>query len=70
MTKNEVLMLVRRETGRAANEDTPVDDLGMDSLDFLHLIQVLEGAAEREIPFERFAEIKRLTIGDLARELA
>lgn len=69
MTLDTVLMIIRKKTNHAATADTPIDDLGMDSLDFIELVHTLECAANKEIDFKRFTEIKRLTVGHLAKEL-
>lgn len=59
MTKNDVLSVIERETGRSADESTELDDLGADSLEMLSLFTALD------IPDSAFSDMQ--TVGDVVR---
>lgn len=59
MRKIEVLEVIERETGYAADESTELDALGADSLEMMSLFTALD------IPDADFAEMH--TVGDVVR---
>lgn len=68
MTSEQVCAVIERETGQAVTEETPMDSLGVDSLEFIDLLLTLEDESGKNVPFEKAAELK--TVGNLAREFA
>ena len=65
---SEVCAIIERETGHAVTQETALESLDVDSLEFLDLLLVLGDAAGKAIKDERIGSIK--TVGDIARELA
>jgi acyl carrier protein len=65
--KETVLRVVERETGRAATLETPLDELGLDSLDFLDLTLAIGAETGRPLSHTRLQEIE--TVGDLVRAI-
>lgn len=68
MISEKVLAVIARETGQTVTDQTSLDDLGLDSLEFLDLLLALGRETGKEIPDETVAGLK--TVGDLAREYA
>ena len=62
-TAHELLVLIERETGKTASLDTKIQDLGIDSLDFLSLIVEVQSQFKVTISDRQIAQIQ--TIGDL-----
>jgi len=62
-TAHELLVLIERETGKTASLDTKIQDLGIDSLDFLSLIVEIQAQFKMTISDRQIAQIQ--TIGDL-----
>jgi acyl carrier protein len=61
----KLLAVVERETGHAATPDTPLAELGLDSLDLLDLVLAVSVAAEKPIPQQAIPQLN--TVGDLIR---
>ena len=62
----KVISIIARETSRNPfnlGTDTRLDSLGIDSLDFLELIRMIEGEFNCTIADEQYAQLH--TIGDL-----
>jgi acyl carrier protein len=61
-TTQQLLALIERETGVLATEQTAIESLGIDSLDFISLIQ----AIQQEIgPVRRNLAVTAVTVSDL-----
>ena len=58
----DTIVIVERETGIKVTPDTPLDALGLDSLEFLDLLLTLD------VPVEKSMDLH--TVGDLIREIA
>lgn len=68
-TNGILIALIAEETGVPLADvtlDTKLEDLGVDSLDFLDLMQVI-GEKFKPIPEAQFAELN--TVGDIAKAL-
>ena len=63
--KETVLRVVERETGRAATLETPLGELGLDSLDYLDLVVQLEEETGIQVPDTKIGDFD--TVGDLTR---
>lgn len=50
MTLEDVVAVVESETGKPVEPETKLDDLGMDSLDFLSLIVAVGGVPDLIVP--------------------
>lgn len=61
-----LLTLIEVEVGHPVTEETTLDDLGTDSLEFINLTLMLSNEAGKSIPDDRLPELK--TVGDLVRE--
>lgn len=63
---NRVIEIVLRETGaKYVTETTSIEDLGLDSLDFVDLLVKISAETGVEIPTAKYGTIQ--TIGDLIR---
>lgn len=65
-TAHSLLMLIEEETGHKATLETSVDDLGMDSLEFVDLMMVIS-AKFKPIPEKDWAWFN--TVGDIAKAI-
>jgi acyl carrier protein len=63
----KVIETVERETGQKVTAETSLDDLGLDSLEFISLVLAVGEATGKTIPDEKIAGLTR--VEDLAREL-
>lgn len=63
-----VIEVIEVETGVKVTNETPLDSLPIDSLEFLQLLIELAEVTGKNIPDERIASLR--TVGDIARELA
>lgn len=63
-----VCAIIERETGKPVTEDTLLDALDVDSLEFMNLLLVLGDEFGKDVPFEKASELR--TVADLAQELA
>lgn len=64
----DVCKIVEREAGFAVSDSTSLEELGLDSLEFLELLLTLQNETGKAIPDERVALL--MTVGDLAKECA
>lgn len=64
----DVCAAILEETSIEVGPETPLDDIDLDSLEFLNLVLYLSEKAGKEIPDGQIAQMK--TVGDLMRELA
>lgn len=55
-TLEKVIAIVSRETGEDVNADTRLDSLGLDSLEFVCLIQAIQSEVV-DVPEEEFVNI-------------
>lgn len=60
MTVQEIIETIERETGQKVTTATPIEDLAVDSLEFLDLLLQIG------VPSDRLGSI--VTVGDLAVE--
>ena len=60
--------VIEREINQKVTEETPLEDLQVDSLEYLALILAIEREAGKDIPPTAYADFS--TVGDIARELA
>jgi acyl carrier protein len=60
-----VYVIIERETGQSVTAETPLDALGIDSLEFAELLMKLAEETGKEVPDSKLAELH--TVGDLAR---
>ena len=69
MTSTEVRAVISQELGFQIGEVDPnLADLGVDSLDYLDLVNKLEHASGKDVPTAGLAKFK--TVGDLERFFA
>jgi acyl carrier protein len=68
MTTQEVCAAIERETGQAVRVETKVDDLDVDSLEFLNLLLTLSEEFGKEIPHDTADHL--FTVGDIVSALA
>jgi acyl carrier protein len=68
--QDQLLALVADEVGGPHNITlaTRIDALGVDSLEFLSLMQAIEKKFGKEIPSAKFADID--TVGDILKAMA
>jgi acyl carrier protein len=64
----DILQVIERETGQAVTEDTPLDELHVDSLEFIDLTLTISAETGKYIPDEKLSGLH--TVGDLVREFA
>ena len=64
----KLLTVIERETGQIVTEETPLDDLGVDSLEFMDLVLMLANETGKDVPDAKLGEMQ--TVGDLLREFA
>jgi acyl carrier protein len=64
--REELLKIIEDETGHAVTEETLLDDLDTDSLEFVNLTLALSNASGKTFDDARLPELR--TIGDLLRE--
>ena len=62
-----VLEFISEEVGRTVTAETRIEDLGIDSLDFISLIQSI-GEKFKEIPDSEFVKLN--TVGDIVKAVA
>jgi len=62
MTIEDVIKTIERETGQKVNESAPLEELNVDSLEFLDLLIVLGVSSENSETYQ--------TVGDLIRAVA
>lgn len=60
--------VIERETGMKVTESTPIQDLPVDSLEFLDLILTIERETGKNLPDGRMPYL--MTVRDIMRELA
>lgn len=65
MTLYEIIEI---ETGQKVDDDTPLDDLKIDSLEFLQLLIEISDATGKQVPDVQIGGLQ--TVGDIARQLA
>lgn len=63
MTIEDLLRVVREETGKEATADSKLSDIVADSLEFTNLIAAAEAATGSVIP--AYVEARLITVGDL-----
>jgi acyl carrier protein len=64
----DIHKIIEVETGQAVTDDTSLDSLDVDSLEFLQLLLQLGEATGKYVPDAKIAAIR--TVGDLVRELS
>lgn len=64
---SQICAVIERETGQAVTPATPIESLGVDSLEFVNLLLELSNEIGGEIPDSRIPHIK--TVGDIVVEL-
>jgi acyl carrier protein len=57
--------VIELETGKAVTEETTIDSLGLDSLDFLDLMLAVEKESGKKVPDDKFGDLH--TVGDIVR---
>lgn len=68
-TKDSVIAVIERETGRSVDASTKIDELGVDSLEFLNMLQEIENESgvrvnDSEIPANgKVGDIVALVLG-------
>ncbi len=62
-----ILELLEEKTGKTLAEDSPVDAMGLDSLEFVQLILDVEEYTNRKIDDHKAAEAQ--TIGELVQAI-
>lgn len=62
-----VLEIIEAETGQAVTGDTLLEELAVDSLEFLDLVLKIEEETGKDLDDERIPALK--TVGDLIAEL-
>lgn len=60
--------VIERELGLPVTEETALEDLPMDSLEFVDLLLSISNETGRSIPDSKVSELT--TVGDIVRELA
>jgi acyl carrier protein len=65
-TTNELLELIESETGKAVTPETRIDELGIDSLEFVCLMQSIEEKF-KAIPEVEWSKLD--TVGDILKAL-
>lgn len=63
MNKFAILAVIAEETGKPVTEATPVNELGLDSLEFLNLLVVIENAFGVRVDDSALPE--NATMGDI-----
>jgi len=64
----DLLSLIQQETGKTGVElDADLDSLGIDSLDFVSLMQAIEEKFKVEIPVESYGQIT--TVRDIRERI-
>lgn len=64
----DVCAVIERETGQKVTPETTLDELNVDSLEYLDLILTLEKESGKEIPVLSYRDLN--TVGDMAKELS
>jgi len=60
---DKVRAVIERETGQKVSNSTPLDDLDLDSLEFIDLLSEVDKETGREIPQSLWGDLK--TVGDI-----
>lgn len=63
----KVLATIERETGQTVTAETPIDELQVDSLEYLELLLTIQEETGMTLPGERMDALE--TVGDIVREL-
>jgi len=61
----DICAIIERETGQKVNDDTPLEELGLDSLEFLSLMLAISNETGKSLSDEQIAEMYR--VADLRR---
>jgi len=61
----DICAIIERETGQKVNDDTPLEELGLDSLEFLSLMLAISNKTGKSLSDEQIAEMYR--VADLRR---
>lgn len=62
-----ILEVIKQETGKSVDIDDDIDSLGIDSLEFVALIQTIEKEYDCSIPDSEFARIN--TVRDIVERI-
>lgn len=65
-TSEKVRRAIESESGRSVDEATALDDLEMDSLEFMSMIVAVEAVTGKQIPAERLGALR--SVADIVRE--
>lgn len=57
--------VIERETGQVVNENTLLEDLNVDSLEFVDLLLAISNETGKSVPDSKVSELN--TVGDIAR---
>jgi len=57
--------VIERETGQVVNENTLLEDLNIDSLEFVDLLLAISNETGKSVPDSKVSELN--TVGDIAR---
>ena len=64
----DILSVIEQQTGHKVDSDTPIDSLGLDSLDFIDLLLAIERETGVVVPDSKVADIH--TIADILKAAA
>lgn len=64
----DICEVIERETGQPVTEDTLLEELPVDSLEFLNLLLVVSNETGRTVPDGRLGELH--TVGDILKVAA
>lgn len=61
-----VCEVIERELGQPVTEDTLLEDLPMDSLEFIDVLLAISNETGKSVPDEKVSSL--MTVGDIVRE--
>jgi acyl carrier protein len=56
----DICAIIERETGQKISEDTPLEELGLDSLEFLQLLLTISNETGKQFSDAQIAEMHRV----------